>query len=154
MSWNWLYPTSISVLLIFIGWKVVFNNAKKIASRNETYAIVNRIITLLGDIQKLSESFWLQAQFQEQPQYYDLLALSKIKLIRSKLEILENRRVDINDIQTLIFPIRKACTINSYKIASLSENEKREQIQSILNATSEFETLLDEKMKTIFPPNY
>ncbi|MGP1834352.1 hypothetical protein ACTTBA_14840 [Shewanella frigidimarina] len=154
MNLDWLYPTSISVLLIFIGWKVVFNNAKKIASRNETYAIVNRIITLLGDIQKLSESFWLQAQFQEQPQYYDLLTLSKIKLIRAKLQILDNRQVDTNDIQTLIFPIRKACTFNSYKVASLSENEKREQIQSILNATSEFETLLDEKMKTIFPPNY
>lgn len=154
MSLAPLIPTVISILFVLVGWKVVYNNAKKLASRSETYAIVNRLITLLNDVQKLSEEFWLKAEYKETPQNYDLLVLSKTKLISAKLDTLKGRGIDIYELQRLVFPLRKACTLNSYNIDKLSEDAKREQVDGILVSISNFEKQLDSKMTSLYPPNY
>ncbi len=149
-----LIPTGISILFVLVGWQVIYNNAKKLASRSETYAIVNRLITLLSDVQKLSEEFWLKAEYNDNPQNYDLLILSKTKLISTKLETLKSRGVNIYELQRLVFPLRKACTFNSYNIEKLSEDTKRAEVDEILTSISNFEKQLDSKMTSLYPPNY
>ncbi|MCS6153649.1 hypothetical protein G3465_12170 [Shewanella baltica] len=154
MSWAWVFPTTVSAILIFIGWRVVYTNAKKLATRSETYAINSRITTLLTDIQKLAEEFWFKSQFNDQPQHYDLLMLAKIKLLGAKLDMLKNRKIDIYEIERQKFPLRKACTYRSFDINTLSDAEKREQVDGILQVITSIEMKIDEKLTSTFPPNY
>lgn len=153
MNYEWIAP-AVMASLVLIGWGVIYNNAKKIASRNETYAVSNQILSILSDLQKLSESFWIKYEYSETPQFYELLILSKTKQISSKIKVLESRRVKVYDINRLIFPIRKSCTFDIHSVTSKSVDDRREQIERILNATLAFEQALDKEMQLTFPSNY
>jgi hypothetical protein len=154
MSLGWLPSTLIAATLVLIGWRVLYNNAKKIASRNETFAITNRITVLLTEIQNNSEDFWLKGAFKEQPQYYELLILSKIKQISAKLKLLENRKINTYELNRLIFPIRRDCTMTAPIAVNLKDEEKREQLEAILDSTLKLENQLDITMQQTFPPNF
>ena len=40
---TWIFSIG-SILLVFIGWKVVYHNAKKIATRSESKALVDHVL--------------------------------------------------------------------------------------------------------------
>ncbi|BCV49594.1 hypothetical protein [Shewanella algae] len=149
-----LMTSLVMASLVLIGWKVIYNNAKKIASRNETYSVSNQILSILSDIQKMSESFWIRDEFNENPQFYELLVLSKTKQISSKIKVLKGRNVDVYDINRLVFPIRKSCTLDIHLVTSKGVDGRREQLEQILNATLAFEQALDKQMQLTFPSNY
>ncbi|WP_372941756.1 hypothetical protein [Shewanella sp.] len=153
MNLDWLPASAVAATIVIIGWQVVYNNGKKLASRNETYSIANQISTLIADIQKISESFWLKGEFNDNPQFYELLVLSKIKLIHSKVKLLEKRSVEVYKVSRLIYPIRRSCTFDIHNIESQTLDFKREHIENILNSTLDFAQSLDEQMQNAFPFN-
>ncbi|WP_345854213.1 hypothetical protein [Shewanella algae] len=154
MLGDWVVPTAISALLVFVGWIVLYRNARKLASRNEAFTFASRINAKLKEISDLSEDFWLKGTYNNDPQVYEFLTLSKIKSLNLKLKIMEERQLKLNDNSKYLFDIRRACTYSASNISKLSLPKKREEMSNILDALDVLESELDKLLKTKFPPNY
>jgi hypothetical protein len=48
----------LSVALIVAGWFVIYRNAKKLSTRSETFAIVNRLSNLLEELGQDGTQYW------------------------------------------------------------------------------------------------
>jgi hypothetical protein len=83
----------LSVALIVAGWFVIYRNAKKLSTRSETFAIVNRLSNLLEELGQDGTQYWSDTRPVEE--YEAKLFLGKcnsnINNIRTLLKILEDR---------------------------------------------------------------
>ncbi|HDU2391850.1 TPA: hypothetical protein RE084_003009 [Klebsiella pneumoniae] len=54
---TWIFSIG-SILLVFIGWKVVYHNAKKIATRSESKALVDHVLKLSNESVDIAIKYW------------------------------------------------------------------------------------------------
>jgi len=144
-------PSMFSILFIIIGWGVIYHNAKKLSSRTEAHAFANNIVAILKDIEILSEEFWFKSVYNSSPVSYEMLVISKIKIIRKKLNDFSDKRVKINNLDDLIFKLRKACTSQSSTISTLTQAEKRSNMNQIINSISVLELSVSDAISKKYP---
>lgn len=54
-------PVLVNLIAVFIGWLVLYGNAKKLNSRAETYSIILKADDILSDLDVISREFWTKA---------------------------------------------------------------------------------------------
>lgn len=57
-SFAWMFSV-VSIILVFIGWFVTYNNSLKIATRSESKSIIDAIAKILNEISDLSLDYWV-----------------------------------------------------------------------------------------------
>ena len=68
--------TVVSVCLVFIGWRVAYNNSVKLATRSESKSIIDAISKLVIEISDISSNYWLSQTTQPK------IRASKHRLLR------------------------------------------------------------------------
>lgn len=152
-----LYPVIISVLcsavIALIGWHVLFNNAKKLASRSETYTIISAINGLLKEVKKASDDFWLKKKNNDSPIAYDTFVALKLREVQDLLKILSGRHLSSEDGAKAVYPVRSACTLESTKASEMSDFQERAKIlRGIYGVISICETEIYKAFEQKYPP--
>jgi hypothetical protein len=55
----WIFSLT-SIALVFLGWRVTYHNATKLATRSETKSLVDAVTKLVTDISDISMGYWLE----------------------------------------------------------------------------------------------
>ncbi|EPK1029426.1 MULTISPECIES: hypothetical protein [Klebsiella] len=61
-SYAWMFSV-VSIILVFIGWFITYNNSLKVATRSESKSIVDAISKILNEISDLSLDYWVNQSF-------------------------------------------------------------------------------------------
>lgn len=144
-------PTFISLCAVIIGWGVIYRNAKKLASRNEVHTFSTSINVTLKEIESLSEDFWFKSIYNNSPASYEMLVISKIKIVQSKLNFFSKNRISVKDADELIFKLRSSCTKDSSEISGLTHAEKRACMNKVINALSILEFAVSTAITNKYP---
>ncbi|HBU6575460.1 hypothetical protein [Citrobacter amalonaticus] len=54
----WVFSLA-SIVLVFIGWAVTYNNSAKLATRSESKSLIDSLCKLVNDISDISIDYWL-----------------------------------------------------------------------------------------------
>jgi len=127
-----------SIVFIIIGWKVLYKNAKRIASRNEAYALLMKTQDEILNIEKLGYKFWTDSTNRSKCSSY-VLAI-RIQSILTLLDLLEPRgfAVDPHD----IYKLRNAITMDSETPDKLAEDTIRKKLVNISHFSTQIQTAL------------
>lgn len=55
---TWVFSLA-SIVLVFIGWAVTYNNSAKLATRSESKSLVDALSKLLNEVSDLAIDYWL-----------------------------------------------------------------------------------------------
>ena len=58
-QYAWMFSIT-SIILVFIGWRVTFLNAMRIATRSESKSIADSLTKLINELADLSVDYWLR----------------------------------------------------------------------------------------------
>lgn len=142
-----------SAAIALIGWQVIFRNAKKLASRSETYVLISSINSLLKDIKSASDKFWLQKENNDSPIIYDTLVGLKLREVQDLLSILNKRHLSSEDGAKSISRVRSACTLQSTKALTItSPSERAKILRGIYGVISVCETDIYDTFSSKYPP--
>ena len=152
LSQDTLFDISIpSLILIIVGWCVIYHNAKKLATRNETKSLIDELVSQIDKLEKLTTDYWLSGrQSRLDTDAYLLLINAKTQLISSRLKTISHRKIDISGVD--LSCLSELMTLNCEDVDKHSLDEKREQMQSFLNEVNEgIESLYSEFYKSYKP---
>lgn len=142
-----------SAIIAFIGWHILFKNAKKLASRSETYTIISSINSLLKEVKKASDDFWLKKKNNDSPIAYDTFVALKLREVQDLLKVLSGRHLDSEDGAKTIFPVRSACTLERTKALKITDDQERAKIlRSIYGVISSCEAEVYKAFEKKYPP--
>jgi hypothetical protein len=143
-----------SATIALIGWNVLFSNAKKLASRSESYTLVTKANDILKEIKKESDDFWLDESKEKSPIMYDTSIALKLREVQQILKILGNREVSCSDVSKTIYQVRRACTLSSPKIQTMdSEEDKAVILRAIYGVIAVCENEIYTSFMAKYPPN-
>jgi len=114
----------ISPFLVLIGWRVVYVNAKRIATRNESYALITRLIDKLLDLDRKCTEYWLERTNDGSSESWITKIGMEIKSIRTLLELLEAHH-SFPEKSEIILKIRQSATLDAERVNSLSASERK-----------------------------
>ncbi|WP_417707144.1 hypothetical protein [Rheinheimera aquimaris] len=96
-KYSWIFTICSSVLFIVIGWAVVYWNAKKLATRNETKSLLDKAISQLESLTVLATEYWLGGRKERlDDDHYQLLVMAQISRLGLTLNILNARGLGIS----------------------------------------------------------
>lgn len=82
---TWMFSIT-SIFLVFIGWKVTYNNSARLATRSESKSLVDALAKIINDISDLSIDFWINksqsAKTNNEP-YNGIKINSRVKVDKS-----------------------------------------------------------------------
>lgn len=125
-----LFTLTVSVLLIVVGWRVVFHNAKKLATRNETYNFVSQLLSLLDELLKESISYWTTSDEVSAGYLQSQKLISKTHRFKKKLALLDTRGLAF-DCSKELKNIRRAITLDAQRASDVSTAKKLNKIEDL-----------------------
>jgi len=121
----------VSLLLIILGWKVIYNNAKKIATRNENKSLIDNVVSILNEMEILVTGYWLSTKKNRLgSEEYQVICSAKLLKLNSRLSFLYERGLNISDVDLAI--LSEHMTLNCERVNSRSNSNNREQAQLFL----------------------
>lgn len=149
-----LAPTFITATLAILGWLVIYNNAKKLASRNEAHALVQKIDDRLCLMDDLSRHYWSQFEINTNDitsaaKHYNMEIGGSVAQIRSYLQLIEglsSMNLSFSSSKEVSL-LRKACVLNSELITDMSQLEKDSRAAKSAASISLFRTSLYQSFK-------
>ncbi|MDJ0042941.1 hypothetical protein [Pantoea allii] len=154
-EYTWVL-SSISILLVFIGWGVVYFNARRIATRAETKSLIDNLIKTIDGISDVSVDFWLSMPNDESKEQfkvhkYSLLISSKLAQASCFFQFIKARGVCVSD--DLLAEMNDKATLDCERVFLLSEQDSAVKAQGIKEkCTSAIEHLFVEFERT-HPPS-
>lgn len=137
----------LSPVLVLTGWKVVFFNARRIATRSESKSIVDALSKLINDISDEMVNYWVPGTSEVEPQKYTLVMLAKSSQLQHYINVLLSRgfKIDIG----ILSKISEDAALDSEYVMAMTEPERllRAQIgvescmQGLRHIFSEFSSL-------------
>jgi len=135
-----------SVIFIIIGWKVLYRNARRIAKRNETYALLMKTQNEILHAEKRGLDFWSHPTIRTSLDSY-LLALN-VQRIGNLLDLLSKRGLNVDD--HYIYRLRNAITLDAEKPGTVTQ----EKIQRKLVHISDFSQRIQNDLHSAFVGRY
>lgn len=141
----------LSAVLIIIGWNVIYENAQRIASRNEAFSRKTSIINELTSITKNAIDFWEEDLSSEKKKYCLIKTstfYSQIESLNKRIEQLSNYGMDIDfkdDIKTL----RNSITLDCERAYEVTHSNKIDKISGILESSDSIKGQLTQKFRAI-----
>lgn len=135
--------------MIVVGWSVIYRNAKRISSRNETFTIINRVADNLRSIEEKTVEFYSRGHQAQAPVlWYSDIALH-IESIREHLALLKKREIDpgLNHLANL----REHTSLRCEEAAEMSADEKVLMFQNLKAASTDLLRSLHDRFSTKHP---
>lgn len=131
-SYAWIISLG-SLLTVFVGWKVVYKNAKKIASRSESKAISDHLIKLINETIDLAVNYWMDSNLKTNVDSlkFSLAVSAKVTQVDDFIEILSRRGIVIDHSNLADFST--SVTLDSELHSSISQNDKAERCQACVD---------------------
>ncbi|MGC0976536.1 hypothetical protein WKH52_12380 [Pantoea agglomerans] len=129
----------ISIVLVLIGWRVVYYNAKRLATRSETKSLIDNTISTLSSISDSAVNFWLSDAADEEKkdlsiQLYTLNISAKLKQASNFFQFLKHRGVEVED--SLLAEINDKCTLDCEKVHQLDVKDSAVRAQEAMEKCS------------------
>ncbi|WP_418140238.1 hypothetical protein NUW46_12585 [Marinobacter sp. MA] len=142
-------PHIFSALMIILGWSVIYRNAKKISSRNETFTIINRVADHLRSIEEKTVEFYSHGHEKQHPAlWYSDIALH-IESIREHITLLKSRKIDpgLNHLANL----REHTSLRCEEAGTMDQESKILMFQDLKAASSRLLDTLHKKFEQRHP---
>jgi hypothetical protein len=140
-----------SFLLVFIGWKVVYRNAKRMATRSESKTAIDSLIKIVNETSDVSIAYWLSGgKTHQNVQHYTMVIMSKIGQSYEFIKVLKRRGIDIEDIY--LEDLSNYATLNCENVGAISMSEQAIHSQLCLNAAMNLITHAFEIFDAKYPP--
>lgn len=144
--------TIIPILLIFIGWVVIYNNAKKLSTRAETKALIDDAVKMLGELDSNVMSYWLSSGSKVTGvREFELLFNSKLNILNDRINLIYSRGLNCNDLN--LSALSRLALIDSELAKKRSKELNAIQVQMYLNESSKLVSLLYEKFQNLYKPS-
>ena len=130
----------ISSGLILLGWNVIYKNAKKIASRNETFNLLSNLLVNIDELTSESISFWSSLDDKNEILKSKRLELEVVKLKRSLDQL--NRRGITFQLNLEIRKLRRAITLDSNNKSSVPKVLIQLKVEDLYLYSSELQNKL------------
>jgi|GEM_PF-3610870 len=145
---NLLIPT----LLVLIGWRIIYLNAKKLATRSESKAILDSIIKLYEELDNLAVDFWLGEDEKQDSNRYLMIVMAKFETLSNRSTDLYKRNVNID--KSVLNNYYSALTLNCENIRKMSQSECAIYTQNILDLSRKNISALYENYNHTYKPTY
>lgn len=147
------YTGVISIVLVIIGWLVIYKNARKIATRSENKSLIDDVIKILDDIETLSVAYWLSGRKNRiESEEFLLLFNAKLLTLNNRLGILKDRRVEISVVD--LAKISECITFQCEDVDSFPNSVKRERVQTFLDTINASNEGLYKEFQNLHKPVY
>lgn len=154
-----LIISSVSVILVFITWNVVYANATKISSRSETKSINDEVIKIINKINETAIAYWsIEAGTIKKAKLisYRSVISSEISKLLAYDNLLKNRGISISPER--LAELNDVTTLDCEKILSedIGENEIEERLNEIITVCTGMQVSLYEQYESIYrvlPPD-
>jgi hypothetical protein len=138
---------SISSLLVFIGWKVIYHNAKKIAARNETFNLVSKFLINVDKLTSASIIYWTSNDNENLILKSKKFELEIVSLKRS-LEQLKKRGLNLS-LDLEIRKLRRAITLDSTNKKTLGDSLKLLKVEDMFFYSDELQNKIMKSFEDI-----
>ncbi|HIF9481643.1 hypothetical protein ACWU37_10775 [Photobacterium damselae subsp. damselae] len=146
------YLGYVSLLLVIIGWLIVYNNAKKLATRNETKALIDDTVRVMNQLEDLTVTYWLAGRKSRiDTDEFILLTSAKIQILSYKLNIVEQRKVDISCIN--FSKLSTLMTLNCEDVDRRKAEENRKQVQMFLEEVNSQVASIYSEFQQMYKPS-
>ncbi|MGK4474111.1 hypothetical protein [Aeromonas molluscorum] len=143
----------ISITLVFIGWWVVYRNAKKMATRSETKGFVDDLMKQVSEMEKAAVDYWLAGRKDRtEPRNFEMLMLAKLALLNQKVDILNTRNIQTKSIIEQIGLLQDGMLLDCERADQMSLDERSAKANEVLTAGCEIQTSLYRQFITKYPP--
>mgnify|MGYP001628229310 FL=1 len=133
--------------MIFAGWTVVYRNAKKIASRNETFSLIGRIRDSVQKVEDYASDYYTDTDENRIDSYlWEGKLLAKIDSIRTDAMHLQSRNISLNNLR--IVDLRRTATLNAEQVTKMDNAQKRQKITEVKAAGTQLLNELDAQFLT------
>jgi hypothetical protein len=128
--------------MILIGWTVVYRNARRIASRNETFSLAGRVRDTVASIEESAASYYASKNDERtEPYLWEGQILVRIDRIRTDLDHLRKRKLDVFNLR--LANLRIAALLDADQVSKMSATQKRDKITEVKRAGTELINELD-----------
>ena len=142
-----------SLVLVIIGWRVIYHNAKKLATRTESKSFIEDVTKILADIENLSVDYWLAGRRSRiETEQFILLINAKLITLKSRLDILKNRAINIDVVD--LSKILEYSTLECEEVDSKSDSYKRERVQELLDEINTAHSNLYNQFQELYKPSF
>ncbi|MCD9506559.1 hypothetical protein [Photobacterium phosphoreum] len=138
------YTWLLSLLFVIIGWCVVYYNAKRLATRSETKSLIDGVISITSELEKLTIDYWLSGRKTRiGTEEFLLISSSKIESLGSRLKIIQRRGINITSFN--LSKISMYMTLNCENVDQSKPENNRIQMQNFLSELNQsIENIYDE----------
>lgn len=158
-----------SLCLVFIGWRVTYNNAIRLATRSESKSIIDSISKLVIELTDLSVDFWLNKSSSIEDSLDDkskeivilnkknqstgflFNVLAKNKQIYKLIDILSLRGICLSP--ELLSIAHEKITLDCETSYLFSVDERTERTQEIISVCMEVIEKIHENFQKYHPPS-
>ncbi|WP_297207407.1 hypothetical protein [uncultured Pluralibacter sp.] len=151
---TWMFSLT-SIVLVFVGWAVTYNNSVKLATRSESKSLVDSLCKLIHEISDISIEYWLNKSHKQkninrkngirqtvkhfddgtQSRLFVMNVFAKMNQSVKYIELLDGRGIHIDK---SVFPLfLSKVTLDCEKSISLSPQERAARVQEILAYSQE-----------------
>ncbi|MGK3131158.1 hypothetical protein ACCW76_18360 [Pantoea sp. C8B4] len=141
----------LSPALVLLGWKVVFFNAKRIATRSETKSVVDSSVKLVNEIAELSVGYWVpKVQRDDDHRKFLLSVLAKSSQLQRYINILKNRGVILD--MSLLSSIADDATLDAEYASGLEDSLREVKAQTVVETCMGGVLHIFQKFEEVYPP--
>jgi len=149
---TWVFSLG-GLLLVFIGWKVVYHNAKKIATRAESKALIDHMLKINNEAVDIAIKYWSSendADYSSSARAYTISFGAKISQALNFIGNLKKRDIDIN--YDLVALFQNDATLYVEKKSTMTPEEKHEKCQLIVDSSLVFIEHIYNEFEKTHPP--
>jgi hypothetical protein len=140
----------IPFLLAFIGWMVIYNNAKKLSTRAETKALIDDAVSMVEGLDSLVVSYWLKSGVSGAREF-ELLTNAKLNILNERIKLIASRGLDTKNLS-----LSDMATLALVDCELVDERKKQDnvtQAQLYLDASSQLISLLYDNFQKCYKPS-
>lgn len=147
------YSGLVSISLVLIGWRVVYNNARRIATRSETKSFIDELMKLISECEKLAVDYWLAGRKDRtEPRSYEMLMLAKVALISHKLELVEARGLVTDQLDELLGVFQDSITLNCEDADRVNLDDRIYRASEVIASGKSLHSELYHQFSMRYPP--
>ncbi|CAM3694000.1 hypothetical protein BS639_11010 [Rouxiella silvae] len=119
-------------ILVLIGWKVVFYNARRIATRSESKSIVDSLVKVINEINDVSVDYWVP-KTSDEFQKYLLTVSAKSSQFQHYVNVLSNRGVKLD--VALLSVIADDATLDAEYASAMTDEERIQKAHLVVESS-------------------
>lgn len=147
-----LFVLTANIGLIYCGWKVLYKNAKRIATRNETFSLISSCLSRIDDLCNSSVNYWSA----NDSEHLVMLMKSKqleqeINSLKQNLKLISSRNININ-FSRYIRKLRQAITLDAQNKNLVTQTAIQIKVEDIYFYSENIKSHIIEEFQNIHSP--